>query len=299
MAKKILVIGEHSYIGTAFRDYMEKYDPAAEVVMVSARDGKWKTADFSSCDSVLHVAGKAHADVGNVSEEEKKEYYKVNYELAVEVANAAKTAGVRQFIYLSSIIIYGESAPVGKQKVISADTKPEPANFYGDSKLQADLAVQALGDEKFKTAVLRLPMVYGAGSKGNYPLLAKMAKKLPFFPNISNARSMIYIENLCEFIREIIAYEDAGIFYPQNPEYTVTARMVGLIADAAGKQICLTSFFNPFIRLAGKMPGKIGKLTNKAFGNCVYEKELSRYRNNTYQVCQFEDSIRRTEGVQL
>ena len=294
--KRVLVIGEHSYIGTAFYEYIKKHASVMEVELISSRDGKWKSVDLAAFDSVLHVAGKAHADVGNVSEEVKQEYYKVNYELAVEVANAAKKAGVRQFIYLSSIIIYGESAPLGKQKVISADTKPAPANFYGDSKLQADLAIQALNSDGFRTAVLRLPMVYGFGSKGNYPLLAKMAKKLPLFPNVYNERSMIYIENLCEFIREIIEYGDSGVFYPQNPEYTVTAKMVERIADVAGRTVHLSMLLNPFIVLAGKVPGKIGRLANKAFGNCVYEMKLSNYRDNTYQAYGFEDSIQRTEG---
>lgn len=294
--KRVLVVGEHSYIGTTFSEYIKKHEPAMEVKRISARDEKWKAVDLAEFDCVLHVAGIAHADVGNVSEKVKQEYYKVNYELAVEVANAAKMAGVRQFIYLSSIIIYGESAPLGKQKVISKDTKPAPANFYGDSKLQADLAIQALNGGEFKTAVLRLPMVYGRGSRGNYPLLAKMAKKLPFFPNIRNERSMIYIENLCEFIKEIIEYGDSGVFYPQNSEYTVTAKMVECIADAADRSVHLSAILNPFIYLAGKMPGKIGQLSNKAFGNCVYEMKLSEYRDNIYQVCGFEESIRRTEG---
>lgn len=294
--KRVLVIGEHSYIGTSFRDYVKKYVPDIEVVFVSARDGKWKQADFSFYDTVLHVAGKAHADVGNVKEEIKQEYYEVNYELAVEVANVAKSAGIRQFIYPSSMIIYGESVPLGKQKIITAETEPRPANFYGDSKLQADLAIQKLNSENFKTAVVRLPMVYGPCSKGNYTILAKMAKKLPIFPDVKNERSMIYIGNLCEFFRQLIENEDGGVFYPQNAEYTVTAKMVELIADNAGKRIQLSTMWNPLVRLAGKIPGKIGQLTNKAFGNCVYDKELSRYRNNTYQVYGLADSIRRTEG---
>lgn len=297
--KRILIIGEHSYIGTSFREYAAEYAPEMKVDVISARNQKWKEADFSAYDSILHVAGKAHADIGNVTEDVKKEYYEVNYNLAVEVANAAKEAGVRQFIYLSSIIIYGDSAPVGKTKIISTDTKPAPANFYGDSKLKADLAIQKLNNVDFKTAVLRLPMVYGAGSKGNYLLLSKMAKRLPFFPNIKNQRSMLYIGNLCEFIRELIQNEAAGVFYPQNSEYTITAEMVERIADAAGKSIHLSSFFNPWIRMIGKTHGKIGQLANKAFGSCVYEKELSQYRNNTYQVYGLEDSIRRTEGQKI
>lgn len=294
--KRILVIGKNSYIGTSFQKYAVTYAPDLEVTLVGAKDGAWRSVDLGAYDVVLHVAGKAHADIGNVTEEVKQEYYDINYKLAVEAADTAKAAGVRQFIYPSSIIIYGESAPVGKQKVITQDTCPQPSNFYGDSKLQADLAIQELGNDNFKTAVLRLPMIYGAESKGNYPILAKMAKKFPVFPEIENERSMLYIGNLCEFLREIIENEDSGVFYPQNAEYTVTSKMVHLIADTAGHNLYLSSLLAPLVRLSCKLPGKIGQLANKAFGNCVYDQEMSRYQNNRYQIYSLADSIRRTEG---
>ena len=156
--KKVLIIGKHSYIGTSFASYAKTYAPELEVTSVSARDGAWRNTDFSDYDAILHVAGKAHADVGNVTEDVKKEYYDVNYKMAVEAADMAKNAGVKLFIYPSSMIIYGESAPLGKHKVITKDTIPVPANFYGDSKLQADLALQKMSDETFQTAVLRLSM---------------------------------------------------------------------------------------------------------------------------------------------
>lgn len=117
-----------------------------------------------------------------------------------------------------------------------------------------------MSDEIIQTAVLRLPMVYGKNSKGNYPVLAKMAKKLPVFPKVKNERSMIYIGNLCEFLREIIENGSGGVFYPQNAEYTVTSEMVKKIAEAADKQIHLTAVLTPFVYLAGKIPGKIGSL---------------------------------------
>lgn len=294
--KRILVIGEHSYIGTSFRDYIQKNEPDLEVALAGARDEAWKRVDLSRYDAVLHAAGKAHADVGRVSEQEKREYYRVNFELAVEAAKASKAAGVRQFIYPSSVIIYGEAAPIGKQKVITRDTEPSPANFYGDSKLLADLAIQKMNGGEFKTAVLRLPMVYGPNSRGNYPILAKMAKRLPVFPNIRNERSMLYIENLCELFREIIKFEDGGLFYPQNAEYASTSDLVKWIADAAGKKIRLLKLANPLAYLAGIMPGKARMLANKAFGSCVYDQDMSRYRDNGYQKYGFIESIRRTEG---
>ena len=121
---------------------------------------------------------------------------------------------------MSSAIVYGDSAPYGKTKRISANTEPKPANFYGDSKWRADKGVRELADDSFTVTVLRPPVIYGKNSKGNYPTLAKMAKKLPIFPDVQNERSMLYIENLCEFLSQIMIRGEGGIFWPQNAEYT-------------------------------------------------------------------------------
>ncbi len=199
--KKVLITGANSYIGTSFEKYAQEHYPQEfQIDTVDMIDGSWRNKNFSNYDVVFHVAGIAHADVGHVTEEIKAKYYAINTDLAIETAQKAKNEGVGQFVFMSSAIIYGDSAPYGKQKVITKDTEPCPANFYGDSKWQADKGVRALADDMFKVTVLRPPMIYGKGSKGNYPVLAKMAKKLPVFPDIKNERSMLYIENLCEFL---------------------------------------------------------------------------------------------------
>ena len=286
--KKILITGANSYIGTSFESYMKEYNDY-HIDTLDMLDLSWKEYDFSSYDVVFHVAGIAHADVGNVSEETKQLYYKVNTDLTYETAKKAKDAGVKQFIYMSSIIVYGESSPLGKSKIITKDTKPIPANFYGDSKLQADLKLQPLNDENFKVCILRPPMIYGPGSKGNYQLLSKLAKKLPVFPDINNERSMLYVGNLCVFIKQCIDNLSEGIYFPQNEEYVSTSQLVKLIANANGRNIYLTKFLNPFVYLASKMPGKIGGMCNKAFGNMTYEID---YLINKYS---FEESVKETE----
>ena len=216
MKKRVLVTGVNSYIGNAFRSYMEQYPEEAVVDGISVRNDAWKTLDFSGYDCVFDVAGIAHADTGHVSEEVKKRYYAVNCDLTVALAQKAKEEGVRQFIFMSSAIVYGDSAPIGFQRMITRDTPPAPADFYGDSKLQAEKGILPLADDHFKIAVLRPPMIYGKGSKGNYPVLSKMAQKLPAFPKVENCRSMLYIGNLVEFVRLVIKNEESGFFFPQN-----------------------------------------------------------------------------------
>ena len=298
--KKVLITGAGSYIGESFSTYTSNNYPALEVNSIDMLDGSWKKADFSSFDIVYHVAGIAHADVGNVSEEIKEKYYKVNTDLAVEVCKKAKAEGVKEFVFMSSMIVYGDSAPYGKKKIINKETKPQPANFYGDSKLQADVAVRDLADEKFKVSVLRPPMIYGRGSKGNYPTLAKLAKKLPVFPDVDNERSMLHIDNLCEFLCQIMLVkevkENAVVLIPQNAEWTKTSEMVREIADVGGKSIKLLKVLNLAVWLGSKVPGKIGGLVNKAFGNSCYAQSMSVYEGIDYQKVDLKESIRRTEG---
>lgn len=293
--KKVLITGANSYIGMAVEKWLNKENDKYIVDTVDMIDGTWREKSFSEYDVVYHVAGLAHADVGKVSEERKTFYYKINTDLAVETAEKAKKEGVKQFIFMSSMIIYGESGGFGQQKIIYRDTEPCPANFYGDSKWQADQKIQKLMDEQFKVAIVRPPMIYGKRSKGNYPTLAKMAKKLPVFPKIDNQRSMLHIDNLCEFIYLLIENEDSGIFFPQNAEYTKTSEMVRMISECVGKRIWITGLLTPFVWVASKVPGKISGLVNKAFGNLVYDKEMSIYQGGKYQIVGLKESIRKTE----
>ena len=289
--KKILITGANSYIGTSFEKYIyENYPDGYQIDTLDMMDSNWKEYDFSGYDSIFHVAGIAHADVGNVPKEIEKLYYQVNCDLEYETALKAKKSEVKQFIYMSSIIVYGESAPYGKTKIITKDTKPKPANFYGDSKLQAEIKLSPLQDDSFNLVIIRPPMIYGKGSKGNYPMLSKLAKKLPVFPKINNQRSMLYVENLCEFVRLVISKNDQGIYYPQNSEYASTTAIVKTI----NPEIRISGILNPGVFISSKVPGKISGLCNKAFGNLVYEKSMSQYSEN-YCRYDLKESIEKTE----
>ena len=290
--KKILITGANSYIGTSFEKYMTKWKEQYMVDTVDMVDGSWREKDFSEYDCVFHVAGIAHSDVGNVSEERKALYYKVNTDLTIETAHKAKADKVKQFIFMSSAIVYGDSVPIGKSKIITKDTPLCPANFYGDSKVKAEKGILPLNDESFRIVILRPPMIYGPNSKGNYPILSKLARKMPFFPKVKNQRSMLYIENLMEFIRLMIDNEENGIFWPQNKQYSNTAELVQLIGQAHGKKILLI----PGLTWALKICSHLSGLVNKAFGNLSYSHELSQYKEEYCKVS-LEQSIRMTEEV--
>lgn len=298
--KKVLITGAKSYIGQSFMKYAYKYySNNFEIEELDLISENWKEKNFTNYDIVYHVAGIAHADVGNVSDEVKRKYYEVNTDLAVEVARKAKDEGVKEFIFMSSMIVYGDSAPYGKKKVVDENTVPEPSNFYGNSKMQADMAVRDMATEDFKVIVIRPPMIYGKESKGNYRTLATLAKRLPLFPDVENNRSMLFIGNLCELLCQIMLVneikENAVVLIPQNKEWIKTSNMVREIGNAREKKVYITKCLDPFIFIASKVPGKIGTLVNKAFGNSCYEPSMSKIKGIEYQIYDFKKSILITE----
>ena len=288
--KKILITGANSYIGTSFEKYMGQWPEKYQVDTVDMIDGTWRQKNFSGYDVVYHVTGIAHSDSGKISPERAKMYYAVNTDLTVETAKKAKAEGVKQFIFMSSAIVYGESAPIGKTNVITKDTPVSPANSYGDSKVQAEKGILPLNEDSFKVVVLRPPMIYGPGSKGNYPVLSKLARKLPVFPKVDNRRSMLYIGNLMEFVRLMVENEEQGIFWPQNAEYSNTTELVKLIAQAHGKKIWIIPGFSWALKLLSHVTG----LVNKAFGSLSYDMEISLYKED-YCLTGLGQSIDQTE----
>lgn len=284
---RILVTGKGSYIGTHFMNYLkENFPDQYEVDELDMIGDSWKNYDFSKYDVVYHVAGLAHS---TPDESQRDLYYHVNTDLCYETALKAKQDGVKQFIFMSSIIVYG-SGEIGKPRVIKKDTPLTPDNFYGDSKKQAEIKINPLNDENFKVCIIRPPMIYGSGSKGNYPLLAKFAKKTPVFPTLNNERSMLYVGNLVEFIRLMIENKESGVFLPQNEEYVSSRELVRLVSSISGHKVLFTGIFNPVLKLMRK-----NTYVNKVFGNLTIDKNLSQYKHN-YCRYSFEESIRLTEG---
>lgn len=287
MTKRILITGKNSYVGQSFNDYCNENEPEFVIDSVSVRGNEWQTLDLTPYNTILHCAGIAH----NSSDSSLEDlYYQVNRDLTIAIATKAKAEGVKQFIFMSSMIIFGNH-PSGKT-YINAETVPNPDNFYGDSKLQAEIGLEKLQSDDFKIAIVRPPMIYGKGSKGNYPLLAKLAKKSPIFPDFPNKRSMLYIGNLCRFIALIIKYNDAGKFHPQNVEYVQTSEMVRFIAEAYDHKIFMPKFFNLIIDRMFRL-----NIIKKVFGELYYDQKMSQYKDKDYQEFNLKQSIILTEAV--
>ena len=282
--KKILITGAGSYVGESVRRYILSTSSDFQIDAVDTMNDAWKQADFTLYDVVYHVAGIAHV---NAAPKMEALYYKVNRDLTIEVAKHAKAAGVKQFIFMSSQIVFHESQSL-KTEVLTAQTKENPNGFYGDSKLQAELGIKPLEDENFKVCILRPCMIYGPNAKGNFPRLAKLACKTPVFPCWHNKRSMLYIDNLAEFVKQAVLRGLTGTFYPQNRELADTVEIIRFFAKAAGHKVWITRLLNPFVWLGSFVLQPL----NKMFATYYYDPEMSKMDFN-YQLVSFEESLKR------
>ena len=289
--KKVLITGAGSYIGMKVQQWLEaSSDSTGKQFLVDAVDtidNRWKETDFSQYDVVYNVAGIAHV---KAAKGEGPLYYAINKDMVIEIAKTAKAVGVKQFIHMSSMIVYKEVKTLeGKQ--IHKDTEPSANGFYGDSKLQGELGIQALADKDFMVCIMRPPMIYGPGCRGNFPRLVWLAQKTPIFPAWHNKRSMLYIDNLCEFVKQLILHEMEGVVYPQNAEYADTVEIIRYYAKAGGKKIWISKLFNPLIWLLGNHVRALGKM----FSNSTYDMEMSQYPFD-YNVVSLQDSFKGIEA---
>lgn len=297
--KKVLITGENSYIGQHFVEYLTKYneqvkDTIYQLDCISQRNEDWVNYDFSVYDTVLDVTGIAYAEDGQLSCEKEAKYYEINSHLAYRTAEKAKAEGVKQFVFLSSILVYGEEGRIGEPLQITEQTVPAPTTLYGKSKLLAEQKISELSSDTYYVTIVRLPFVYGEGCKNSYSYLRKWACWFPLIPTISDEKSMIYIYNLCEFLRLIVENERAGVYCPQNMEKKSTAEILREIRKVLGKRTFACGLLNPLIKLGTVFPGKTGRMFRKAFGGMSFSDNMSNMVEG-YSVVDFAESIRETE----
>lgn len=285
--KKILITGAGSYVGESVRAYIMK--TASNQFMIDSVDtmeDNWKKADYTQYDVVFHVAGIAHV---NADPKMEPLYYRVNRDLTISVAKHAKKAGVKQFIFMSSQIVFHESQSL-KTEMLTKDTKERPNGFYGDSKLQAEIGLHELECSTFKVCILRPPMIYGPNSKGNFLRLGWLATKTPVFPCWHNKRSMLYVDNLAEFVKQAAIHELEGTFYPQNRELADTVDIVKFFAKKYNHKIWISRVFNPFVWLGSFVLQPL----NKMFASYYYDPEMSKM-DFDYQIVSQEESFQNLE----
>lgn len=226
--KKIILTGASGFIGARYLEYnKDRY----QIIPVSLRETSPSSIDFEGIDTIVHLAGKAHQMV-KIDDEI---YFDVNYRLTQEFAAQAKKAGVPHFIFMSTLKVYGEN---GDGRVFYENTQPIPVDPYGISKLKAEEAVLEMADDAFRVAIVRPPLVYGPGVKGNMIRFLHLADKpypLPF-KGIDNLRSMVFLDNLIELVNQITDARASGVFLASDEKPISTSTLIGLMRKHMGKK---------------------------------------------------------------
>lgn len=285
--KRILITGDHSYVGTNLDKWLSQWPEYYSVDTITLKNDDWKQMDFSEYDSIFHVAAIVHQ---KEKSKMKGLYDSINRDLPVEVAKKAKMEGVRQFIFMSSMAVYGLEGKVRRNVIIGNNTPCKPITLYGKSKLEAENLLNQLENDFFKVAHLRAPMIYGPNCPGNYDKLKRSVMKFRVFPLIHNSRSMIHIDNLCEAIRLILINQSQGTFMLQDKGYHDIYDLVREIAINNHIEICMIKYTNTLVAIMAHFIN----LLNKLFGNLVYETSLSDYFNGDYQIRDMKNAISQT-----
>jgi UDP-glucose 4-epimerase len=217
---KILVTGTSGFIG---QQLLAVFKGLYEIQSVSLRKKKVSQIDFKSIESVVHLAGMAH----QMKKIDPSIYFKINRDLTVELAKRAKSKGVKQFIFISTVKVYGEYT----QDTLDENSSCHPSDPYGQSKFEAEQRLLELESNDFKIAIIRPPLVYGKGAKGNLLRLIKLIKQLPILPfkGIDNQRSMVYSKNLISLIDCLLKNQRSGIFIAGDKAPHSTTELVMLI----------------------------------------------------------------------
>lgn len=279
---KVLIIGKNGYVAKNVVTAFEKSAAIADVHAISVRSGSAEV-DFTGYDVCIHTAALVHKKESDYKE---ADYFHVNTELTLALAEKAKSQGIKQFVFLSTMAVFGQ-----EQGEITEKSELNPKTFYGKSKLAAEQALQAMQDEHFAISIVRPPMIYGPNCPGNYALLRKLAKKTPIFPFVKNERSMLFIDHLCAMLEQLIVNRDAGIFHPQDGTFINTAEMVRSISGQHKKPLYFSRLGGAMLRIVrGHVP-----IVTKVFGNLTYAQEMSQYKQNSYQNFSLNEAIAKTE----
>ena len=267
--KKVLITGANSFVGTNFQSFSQYKD----VAEISLFENKPEDINFGKYDVVLHLAAIVHQS----KKIPESEYFNVNRDLCLRVAEHAKKAGVKQFVFLSTVKVYGEFVP--KFGLCNENSKCIPDDAYGKSKYEAELGIKKMEDVNFTVSIIRTPIVYGDGVKANMLRILKLVEEFPILPfgKMNNKRSITYVENLVGFIDQIIEKSASGIFIAKDENAISTTELVNYLSKHLGKKIALFKLPQIFIRIgAFFIPGIFDRLySSLEFDNKKTKKELN------------------------
>ena len=276
--KKLLITGSNGYLASNF---LNQYKKVYDFEKFSLLNQKIEDINFDNIDIILHCAALVHQKV----EQPYEKYHEINVEYPVKLAKLAKQNSVKQFVFISTIAVYGEE----KEK-LDENTICNPITPYGKSKLEAEKGLLKLNDDSFIVSIIRAPMIYGKNAPGNIDSLIKLVKKLPIIPlgKIDNKRSFISIQNLCFIINKIITHQKAGIFLASDDEAISTSRLIELIAKNLDKKIYLVKipFFESLLKLVKP------SFYKRLYGSLEVDNSITKEKLNLKNLYSVEDGIK-------
>lgn len=282
LLKRVLITGANSYVGTNVEKGLMREPDKYYVETLDMKDPNWKSFDFSKFDVVFHVAGIAHIREDKTN---KELYYKINRDLALETAKRAKESGVKQFIFMSSMSVYGD-----KLGTIKNCTEVEPISYYGKSKYEAERLIISIEEHNFLITILRPPMIYGYNCPGNYSKLRKLALLSFVIPKIDNSRKMLFIDNFVTVFIDIITNDRSGIYIPANSYSMNTSHMMEQIRLANDRIFFKSRVLGVILLIFIK-----SKIYQKMFGNLTIDR--CNFVIHANQEVDFIDSIKLSEGM--
>lgn len=241
MRNSFFFIGSDSFIAQRFiAQYFDNYSIKGISRIKKGIANEYVLANFNEIDAnvfkMVNIVFNFAAIVHRPDIKDEKIYDEVNHQLAILNAQKAKQSGVKLFIQMSTIAVYGTAS------VISIDTPCNPRNPYGRSKLRADEELLAMQDDYFKVAIVRPPIVYGGGkAPGNMMRLIKLANKgipLPF-KGIDNKREFIHVQNLIQYLAVIAEKQLNGIHLVTDQQPVSTEYLLNTISNYLGKKVPL------------------------------------------------------------
>lgn len=276
----LIVTGSTGFVGSNFiRSSLNCKITEVDLLSIEAEQ-----INFENIDSVLHLAALVHQMKGAPEDQ----YFKVNRDLAFEVAKRAKEQGVKQFVLMSTAKVYGESTANGGYW--NEESECFPTDPYGKSKLEAERLIRTLEDENFKVAIVRSPLVYGAGVKANMLRLIRLVDRFPLLPlgNIQNERSIVYIGNLVALLNTVMEQQVSGIFIAGDRTPLSTTQMIRFIASGLGKRVFLFTVSDFLLAVIRKFRPLI---VDRLYGSLVLDN------SNTNRVLDFNPPYSSEQGI--
>ena len=306
---KILVTGASGFVGKSLTAELFRQGYAigaavrstksqinyAEVVVVGEIDGKtdWTNA-LRSVDVVIHLAARVHV-MNEHFANPLAEFRKVNVDGTQQLAESAANAGVKRFVYVSSVKVNGQQT--GLSPFTELDI-PNPQDPYGVSKLEAEQALHKISAEtNLEVVIVRSPLVYGSGVKGNFTQMMKVLDRgvpLPLAA-VRNLRSLVYIENLVSALILCSTHPNAAgkTYLVSDGEDVSTAELLRQVGEAMGQPARLFSCSPTLLRLAGRLIGKSEQL-DRLLGSLQVDSSKIRREFGWVPPVSFAEGIKKT-----